>query len=70
MVHSFKNDYINKMREQKIKRIIVGFVVVVLQILFIYFGFANYEIREPKQFSVYQESSERKNASQFIHGTY
>jgi hypothetical protein len=55
------------MREQKIKRIIVGFVVVVLQILFIYFGFANYEIREPKQFSVYQESSERKNASQFIH---
>lgn len=68
MVHSFKNDYINKMREQKIKRIIVGFVVVVLQILFIYFGFANYKIREPKKASiVYQEPSERKNASQFIH---
>jgi hypothetical protein len=56
------------MREQEIKRIIVGFVVVALQILFIYLGFANYEIREPKKASmVYQESYERKNAHQFIH---
>lgn len=45
MVHSFKNDYINKMRKQKIKRIIVGVAVVVLQILFVYLGFANYQIR-------------------------
>jgi hypothetical protein len=55
------------MREQEIKRIIVGITVVILQILFIYLGFANYQVREPKQFSVYQESSEIKNASQFIH---
>ena len=56
------------MREQEIKRIIVGVAVVALQILFIYLGFANYEIREPKKASmVYQESSERKNAHQFIH---
>lgn len=55
------------MREQKIKRIIVGVAVVVLQILFIYLGFANYQIRELEQFSVSQELSERKNALQFIH---
>lgn len=56
------------MREQEIKRIIVGIIVVILQILFIFLGFANYEIQEPKKASmVYQESSEKKNAPQFIH---